>query len=229
VHSFAGDDFAACRDHVRQKLGFPPWTPRTQNPRTERPARPRSYSKPSVSTTTADALSFWRQGVDPRGTPAERYLAGRRLPLEADVAGEVIRWHPGVGAMLALFRDIRGNAPRAISRTFLDRDGRKLERKFLGPVGGSAVKLDTDDTVLECLHIGEGVETCLAARARPSPMPGARLEGRDLKLPGPLRSRGVDHSRRARRGARGRGLRPPLARCRARGSADARRRCQGRK
>jgi hypothetical protein len=116
------------------------------------------------SMATADALALWREGVDPRGTLAEKYLADRRLELGDDLAGEVLRWHPGVRAMLALFRNILTNEPQAISRTFLDCEGRKLKRMFLGPTGGAAAKLDADETVLEGLHAGEGVETCMAAR-----------------------------------------------------------------
>ncbi len=66
--------------------------------------------------------------------------------------------------MVALFRNIRTGEPQAVSRTFLDRDGRKRGRQFLGPVGGAAVMLDGFETVTSGLHIGEGVETCLAAR-----------------------------------------------------------------
>ena len=76
----------------------------------------------------------------------------------------MLRWHPGIRAMLALFRDIRTDEPRAICRTFLDQDGRKIERKFLGPVGGCAIKLDADEEVTGGLHIGEGLETAMAAR-----------------------------------------------------------------
>jgi putative DNA primase/helicase len=50
------------------------------------------------------------------------------------------------------------------SRTFLDPEARKPKRKFLGPVGGAAIKLDADGDVTSGLHIGEGVETCMAAR-----------------------------------------------------------------
>jgi putative DNA primase/helicase len=107
------------------------------------------------------ALALWRASGDPRGTLAERYLASRKLDLDTDLAGNVLRWHPGIGAMLALFRDIRTDEPRAICRTFLDHEGRKIERKFLGPVGGCAIMLDGLDIVL---HVGEGVETCMAAR-----------------------------------------------------------------
>ena len=76
----------------------------------------------------------------------------------------MLRWNPRLGAMIALFRNVLTDAPQAVSRTYLDREGRKLDRKFLGPVAGAAIKLDADDAVLDGLHIGEGVETCLAAR-----------------------------------------------------------------
>jgi hypothetical protein len=110
------------------------------------------------------ALRLWREGVDPRGTFAETYLASRRLELDGDIAGYVLRWHPGQGAMLALFRNIGTGEPQAVSRTFLDLGGRKIGRRFLGPVGGCAVMLDAFDAVTTGLHVGEGIETCLAAR-----------------------------------------------------------------
>jgi Toprim domain-containing protein len=73
--------------------------------------------------------------------------------------------------MVALFRDLRTNEPCGISRTFLDRDGRpfldakgKKIRKMLGRVQGAAVKLDADEDVTLGLHVGEGFETCCAAR-----------------------------------------------------------------
>ena len=112
----------------------------------------------------AAALHLWNDGVEPRGTLVERYLASRRLELDGDVAGSVLRWHPGIGAMVALFRNVVSGAPQAISRTFLDHEARKLERRFLGPVGGAAIKLDADEDVLAGLYIGEGAETGMAAR-----------------------------------------------------------------
>ena len=69
-----------------------------------------------------------------------------RSTLGDDLAGDVMRWHPRIGAMLALFRNIVTGEPQAISRTFLDREGRKIERKFLGPVGGAAIMLDPVDS-----------------------------------------------------------------------------------
>lgn len=99
------------------------------------------------------------------------YLASRGLPLAEDIAGEVIRFHSAlkfegaqVGAMLALFRDIRTNEPCGIHRTFLDGADRKLHRKMLGRARDAAIKLDAEENVTLGLHVGEGVETCLAAR-----------------------------------------------------------------
>jgi putative DNA primase/helicase len=110
-------------------------------------------------------MTLWRQSVDPRRTLAERYLNdARKLDLGVDLCGDVLRWHPGVGALLALFRNILSGEPQAISRTFIDRDGRKIERKFLGPVKNAAVMLDPFEDVLEGLHVGAGVENCMTAR-----------------------------------------------------------------
>lgn len=121
-----------------------------------------------TNATPADnserAFALWREGVDPRGTAAERYLASRALELGADIAGEVLRWHPRTGALLALFRNVLTGEAQAVSRIFLDRDGKKLGRKFLGPALGAAIMLDPFEDALQGLHVGEGVETCMAAR-----------------------------------------------------------------
>jgi hypothetical protein len=167
AHSFAGDDFGTCRDYIAGRLGLSrdawkderrPSEPR-RGPPEERPADEDREKKVAI------ALALWAAATDPRGTPTDAYLRGRGLELGDDIAGEVLRWHPGAGALLALFRNIHTDEPQAVSRTILDREGRKLKRMFAGPVGGAAIKLDPDEDVLGGLHIGEGVETCLAARA----------------------------------------------------------------
>ena len=107
---------------------------------------------------------MWREGVEPRGSVVEGYLNSRGLELDEGLAGRVIRYHLGSNVMLALFRDIVSDEPKAISRTFLTPEGVKIERKFLGPVSGCAVKLDPAEEVLGGLHIGEGIETCMSAR-----------------------------------------------------------------
>ena len=153
-----GADF---RDHVKAALGIAVGKPTT--PRPTAPPIEFTFSPPDP-TKIRDALLLWNQGVDPTGTPAETYLRSRHLELDDTVCGEVLRWHPRLRAMLALFRNIVTNEPQAISRTFLDHEARKIERKFLGPVRGAAIKLDADEDVLGGLHIGEGIETCLTAR-----------------------------------------------------------------
>jgi putative DNA primase/helicase len=165
VHSHSGDDFRTCRDFVRQRLGLS-----TANSRWLDPPRRAATDRAAIADAAAkaagtrQALGLWHEGVDPRGPLVERYLNGRRLTLDNDLAGDVLRWHPRIGAMLALFRNVLTDEPQAISRTFLDREGKKLGRKFLGPALGAAVMLDPFDFVTIGLHVGEGVETCVAAR-----------------------------------------------------------------
>ena len=129
-------------------------------------AQPRPTTAPATDNgdNREKALALWRESVDPRGTVVERYLNSRALALDDDVAGDVIRWHPRIGAMVALFRNVETSEPQAVCRTFLDREGKKIGRKFLGPAWGAAIMLDPFENVLGGLHIGEGVETCLAAR-----------------------------------------------------------------
>jgi hypothetical protein len=137
-----------------------------------RPAK--EPSAPSPATTTADAIALFREGRDPRGTLAEQYLNRERgLDLPEDLCGRLFRWHPGAEAMLVLYRNIMTGEPQAVQRTFLDEDGRKTARKFIGPSGGAAAMLDPFDEVLTGLHVGEGVETCMAARRpdlKPAPL-----------------------------------------------------------
>jgi len=162
--SHCGDDFAECRDYIRERIGLDPngW----KRPALEQKVKPRRPApvESDNSARTRMALDIWRASVDPRSTIVEQYLKSRSLDLGDDIAGGVIRWHAGIGAMVALFRSIHTGEPQAISRTFIDREGKKLDRKFLGPTGGAAVMLDPFDSVLGGLHIGEGVETCLAGR-----------------------------------------------------------------
>ena len=164
--SHADDDWRDCNDYVRRQLGIAPDNWKASRQLTEAAGRPIAPVRRdgALDERTAPAIALWHAGVDPRGTLAERYLASRSLELGEDVAGDVLRWHPGIGAMVGLFRDIKTDEPRAVSRTFLDSEARKVERRFLGPVGGCAIKLDADDTVLGGLYLAEGVETALAAR-----------------------------------------------------------------
>jgi hypothetical protein len=127
--------------------------------------------------TGQQALAIWRDAVSPRGTIAETYFKSRCLELDAGVISAV-RFHPSLyfkpdtrPGIIALFRDVLTDEPCGIHRTFLHNDGRpildgagKKIRRMLGRAKSAAIKIDADDDVTLGLHIGEGVETCLAAR-----------------------------------------------------------------
>jgi putative DNA primase/helicase len=189
VHSFAGDDPIQCKDYVRARLGLPAWQPgdeqdrRVHLSRTKNWARTTVDSQASVRERTEDDLlrikraqALWNEAADPRGTMAVRYLMARALDLPDDLAGAVLRFHPRcpwrnedtgrtecIPALIAAFRSIDDDDITAVHRIRLDQPQRwpKADRRMLGLVHRSAVKLDP---VATTLIIGEGVETCIAAR-----------------------------------------------------------------
>jgi putative DNA primase/helicase len=125
----------------------------------------------------ARARAIWTEAVDPRTTIVETYWGGRALEM-SDLAGRVLRFHPScpwrdeptgplifVPALLAPMRSIATNEITAISRRRLTSAGEKVGKpKMLGGCRGAAIKMDADDTVTSGLAIGEGLETCAAAR-----------------------------------------------------------------
>jgi hypothetical protein len=191
VHSLAADDWQTCDAYLRGRLGLPKWEP--NNRRRESgagiPARP--SGKPSKSAMSSDndyyrfAMQIWRETRPLVQTIAETYLVrriDRALTWSLD-----LRFHPNCPgkfgakenrkrefhpAMIALFRDIATNEPRAIHRTFLKPDGsdRLRDEWGAGDQGkqalarhvGCAVKLSPDHSVTTGLGIGEGTETCLS-------------------------------------------------------------------
>ncbi len=171
VHSFAGDSPIECRDYVRAALGLGAREQRRWQPSPRWP-RPGTVAPDNDAGNRSElALQLWNEARDPLGTMVADYLASRGLTLPADIAGDVIRFHPAltfegvrVGAMVALYRDIKTDEPCGIHRTFLDGVGRKLNRKMLGRARAAAIKLDADEAVTLGLQVGEGVESCLAAR-----------------------------------------------------------------
>jgi hypothetical protein len=52
----------------------------------------------------------------------------------------------------------------AVHRTLLSDDGRKLDRRMLGPAGGAAIKIDDGIVIEQGLHICEGFESGMAGR-----------------------------------------------------------------
>jgi putative DNA primase/helicase len=168
VNTFAGDDWQTCRDYVAAALGLK-----------YHAARRATGEIPQLKKTTDSEsrpsefpLQLWLEAVSARGTLAEKYLTSRQLALP-DRHTEVLRFHPscpfGQGVrhpcMIALYRDIKTNEPKAVHRTALTPDGKKIDRKALGPKAGCAIKLSADENIGQGLTIGEGLETTLAGMA----------------------------------------------------------------
>jgi len=189
VHSHAGNDWDVCKDHVRQQLGLPQWQPGDGYDRCIEPSRRKAFDRAAINAEserherTEDdlvrierAVAIWDEAADALGTVAEKYLAARKLVLSDDIAGVVLRFHPRcpwrdedsgqtiyIPALIAAFRSVDDDSVTAVHRIRLDQPEHwpKTQRRMLGVVHRSAVKLGL---LGEVLHIGEGVETCLAAR-----------------------------------------------------------------
>lgn len=180
VNSFAGDDAMQCRDHVRTMAGLPAWAPtggeRTARPVVFVPAKPDEEAERKAAWRLSRAVDLWNESRDPCGTIVQKYLEGRSLSLSDDVAGVSLRFHPAcpwkdetgklieVPAMVAAMRCLYTDRLKAVHRTRLTADGRKVDRRMLGDATEVAIKLDPDDAVTAGLTVGEGIETTLAAR-----------------------------------------------------------------
>lgn len=162
VTSFAGDDWQQCKDYVRDRLGLPnDW--RREPANNDQPVvrlRERDDDEPA---RIRGALQRWAHAVPIAGTLAEAYLASRGLAYD----GDAIRYRENDRTMVSLMTDIVTNEPCGVHCTYLDRDGRKVERKMRGRAAGAVVRLSADEDVTLGLGIGEGIETALAVPFRP--------------------------------------------------------------
>jgi hypothetical protein len=189
IYSHSGDDWKTCRDYVRDRLGLPRWEPGDGQRRAVPPSRIAKWDLAAIEDEAqmqprteddldriARALAIWSEAADPRGTVAEQYLRSRALDLPDDLAGTVLRFHPRcpwrdedtgqttrIPALTAAFRCILEDDITGIHRIRLDQPQRwpKTERRMLGLTRHAAIKLAPSD---KQLAIGEGVETCMAAR-----------------------------------------------------------------
>jgi putative DNA primase/helicase len=190
IHSHAGDDWRECRDHIRERLGWPRWEPSDERRRSVPPHHvnkgdlaaieaesdeaPRPWTEDEILRIAA-ARRIWDGAREPRGTLAEQYLRdSRNLGLPEDLVGRVLRFDPRcpwrnentgkidrIPALIVPFRSIDDDAITAVHRIALKTDGTKLGRRMLGIVHRAAIKLDARS---DRLAIGEGLETCMAAR-----------------------------------------------------------------
>ena len=170
VHSFSGDGFQECRDYVRTRLGLAA-VGRIPNNRSK--FRVLSDDRSRIER----AREIWNSSLGPRGSLVEKYLRGRALQIPDDIACPVLRFNPAcpwrdetlgktifVPAMIVAMRSIADDQITAIQRTRLNASGLKVDRRMLGVSAGAAIKLDSDDVVIQGLTVGEGFETALTAR-----------------------------------------------------------------
>lgn len=119
---------------------------------------------------TEAALSIWQAANPAGGTLVDTYLESRGLRLPST---PTLRFHPRLKhpsgdswpTMIALVERGSDDAPLAIHRTFLSRNGAGKapvdpQKMMFGPCRGGAVRLAEPG---DLLMIGEGIETCLAA------------------------------------------------------------------
>lgn len=183
VFSHSGDDFRVSRDYVAERLGMGSDAWRRDKPVQVAQVLPVASRQSAQVAPNEDnaariarAVKIWNEAAPAQGTVVEHYLAGRGLELRVH-EHEVIRFHPRcpwrdeaenrtiyVPAMIAAMRAIDGNKITAVHRTRLTPVGAKVDRRMLGQASGAAIKLDADDAVTMGLAIGEGIESCLAAR-----------------------------------------------------------------
>ncbi|MND46010.1 hypothetical protein D3C80_368800 [compost metagenome] len=154
VTSYAGDDFRECRDYVKARLGFSDNQPVSF-------ATPMPVIDVDKLRKQQSAASIWDRSTSLAGTLAETYLRSRHL----SYGGDALRYWPGGRVMVGLITDAITGDPIGIHRTFLDRDGKRIEKKMLGGAAGGVVRLSGDEEVTTALVIAEGIETALAAIA----------------------------------------------------------------
>lgn len=172
VHSFAGEDWRACRDWLKRH-GLLPDDREGVPQRRRAPKRPANLcprASHDDARRTECALEIWRASVPACGTTAETYLTLRGITVAAPPSirfARALKYTPSGVLLPAMVAAVQ--APdrhvTAVHRTFLDPRGhRKAQvsspKMALGPLGSGAVRLAAAG---ETLGISEGIETGLSA------------------------------------------------------------------
>jgi putative DNA primase/helicase len=182
-HSHAGDDWRVCRDYVREQLGLPKWEPGDEQNRTAEHIREFDESRVEQEMGDMDwseddldriqkALKIWNEADSP-GDMTETYLRSRALDPPQDLYGAVFREHlrcpwrdENIGqtifvpCLIAAYRNVFDDGITGIHRIRLDQ-GPKPDRRMRGISKLSAIKFAPAGPKLA---LGEGIESCLAAR-----------------------------------------------------------------
>jgi putative DNA primase/helicase len=155
VYSFAHDDAAACRSHVKRILR-----------RLKLISHGSEYVVPNTEPEAIERIRraqvIWEYADPASGTLAEKYLTARGCCLPSDIkAADVLRFHAfcrfgvdRVPAMIALMRHLITDEPTGVHRTALKDSGtakRELPdgaKRMLGISRHAAVKLQPHNGVL---------------------------------------------------------------------------------
>lgn len=165
VHSFAGDDWKLCRDHVTAALGL------NKDAGFVRPSardleRMRREDEERAKKTGARALACWKEAGPIVGTIGETYLRNRGITCDLP---DTLRfhpscWHQSTARLPAMVAVVEGSGRFAIHRTYLSADGLGKAaidpaKAMLGTVASGAVRLSAD---VGKLVVCEGIETGLS-------------------------------------------------------------------
>ena len=178
LHSFAGDDWRACRDYIREKLKLPGWQ---GEPRVRQNVIPNL--PPRAPNQRKKALWCWQQSASAQGTIVERYLRSREIVLPDLPA--TIRYlparppkymHPAMIAPFAILDEpepgrlaVTHDAIKGIHLTFLRADGTgkagtSRDKIMVGSSVGTPIVIAPMGDELG-LAITEGIEDALSLHA----------------------------------------------------------------
>jgi hypothetical protein len=147
VHCFAGCDWKEIKDELKRQglIGNGPLN-----------IQPRPEPEPKQVD-----WSLWHRAVPLRGTLGEKYfIEHRKLKIGGLDLDHALRFNRVHRMIVALMTDPITNDPVGIHRTYLNPDGKKIERKMLGRQG--VVRITPDEDVTYGLGIAEGIEDALA-------------------------------------------------------------------
>ena len=201
VHSFAGDDWRACRDYVRTKLGIGKFGHKLIDHHAVYTKSGDSQTDTIRASKLKAASRLWESANSIIGTQGEAYLSsrigGHAIPQHV-LKGDQLRWSTqpaaqgnlmpdSAGSLVARMVDPESRKFVGIHRTYLDHKAEKLDRRMLG---GSGIVMLTGDPDAQCdpltgLAVAEGIETALAALVRYdwSPMWATLTAGNLSKFP----------------------------------------------
>ena len=180
VHSFAGDDPLACKDHIRQRLGSGSWRGRVQPCPLPLVSIPNNAPDGGSTATTWPRL--WANSLPVLGTPAETYLRSVRgicgaIPVTLRFLPTRTNHPPAMVAAFAMAHEpepgvlfVPPGALRAVHLTRLKPDGmgkadHQNPKIILGRGAAGVPIVVAPPNDLLGLAITEGIEDALSVHA----------------------------------------------------------------